>query len=260
MNYAISLPFVKSLIEMGCHVNCGQLIWEKYLSPFDKWLVVASKKFKTNREMMTTLDKIERQHLCDRAAFNGNFAMITLCKLYHVNPVNSTIVSAVKGNRLNVVHWLLDNDVSFGPTVLTTACKYCRIDILKYISQLKESLVRPTRNTFIAAARCTVNTAAILDLLQNCYWPYFCRYILILITEGFSCGNTKTLDYFQNEYHQPYITVQQIINSNLALIVVRNVTESLDWCIKNNYSLNYNVIKHYCSSKKVLTWLKEHTI
>lgn len=53
----IMSAFISTLVSMECHPDIAKEIWNKYLNSFDRFMVIASKKYISDREIVEKYGK-----------------------------------------------------------------------------------------------------------------------------------------------------------------------------------------------------------
>ena len=104
--------FVLCLVNLGCHKNVAEKIWGKYLNPFDRWMIIASKKYKTDKDFFESLKR--KINFVNEVALNGYLDILRWASRNGAPWNEWTCANAAQNGHLDVLMWIKQKWMSLG--------------------------------------------------------------------------------------------------------------------------------------------------
>ena len=128
-----SNAFVLCLVESGCHKNVAETIWKMYLNHFDRWMIIASKKYKTDKDFFENMLTTRTFKFVNEIVRHGYLEILCWARENGCHWNENTSALAAQYGHLEVLQWVRGNGGSWDARVCQYAAQNGNFEMLKWV-------------------------------------------------------------------------------------------------------------------------------
>lgn len=175
------MAFIQRLKELGIHADIAKKIWYEYLTPFDRWMVYAAHKYKTNAdgEVFAIFDNLEEskfQKLIYQVAISGYLEIIkgivATADKWPNYKYHDICETAANYNHLDIIKWAFSNGYTGNSHLLGRAAFSGHLEVMKWLHDNVSNLIFDSPYSWVINGIASISKKIeILQWLLNHNYP-----------------------------------------------------------------------------------------